>query len=443
MTKADGASGATMPRALFFELLLLALIMAGLVHALWHLEVRGYLPQPFIWDPQDTFMDWFNPAYWAHREGIYSVWRAVYPPLSFAILQFLTNPACYASSPFVGRECDWLAQILIVGLYCAAILASFRTLRLVDPRTATIRTLALGLGLPGLYLLERGNLLILCQIALALVVVPQAAGKWTRALAAGVMINLKPYLLLPVLAWGARRDWRQLELAGFATIGLYCLSWAMVGGGSPLEIAANTANWVRVTGTDVVGEMFYTTSFNSMFGVFDRGFPILRFVGSRDYELFRLTLQLAVHLAQAIALLAVILAVLRPRELTLARIMLLLLLLSLTNRSPGGYSELLVVFLVFLEKWESPGPIIAIVVAYLISIPYELVVSYLPNINTSAWLSGEAVTARFGIGVGQFIRPLGLLLILTALSLDTISRVTRGLLRDRAQPAALLRAGAA
>jgi hypothetical protein len=421
-----------------FELLLLTLIMAGAAHAFWHLRAHGYLPQPFIWDPQDTFMDWFNPAYWAHREGIYSVWRAVYPPLSFALLKFLTVSSCYVSSPFAGRDCDVLGQALVVMFYALAIAASYRAIRLVQPQAALLRTVALAFGLPGLFVLERGNLLILCQLCLAAVVVPGMTNRWVRALAAGTMINLKPYLLFPTLAWAVRRDWRQLELAGIATVALYCVSWAIVGSGSVLEIAANTTNWVRVTGSDVVAEMFYTTSFNNMLGVFDRGFPILRFIGSREYELFRFVIQLATMVSQATAVVAVLLAWLRPQTLPQARIALLLLLLSLTWRSPGGYSELLVVFLVFLERWSGIAAIVAIVTAYLISIPYEWIISSLPTIHTWSWLTGEAVTALFGIGIGQFARPIGLLLILLVLSLDSIVKVTCGLradhIRRSAQP---------
>jgi hypothetical protein len=124
---------------------------------------------------------------------------------------------------------------------------------------------------------------------------------------------------------------------------------------------------------------------------------------------------------------ALALACLRPATIPLARVALLLLLVSLTGRSPGGYSELLVVFLVFLETWRGFAVIVAIVVAYLISIPAEWIVSYLPNVHTGAWLTGEAVTARFGIGAGQFLRPFGLLVIQFALACDTIIRVTRAL----------------
>lgn len=417
-------------RSVLIEIFLLLLILAGATHSVWTLKTKGYLPQPFIWDPNDTFMDWYNPAYWAHREGIYSVWRAVYPPLSFAILQFVTKPSCYISSSFVGRDCDGLSQGLILVLYLVGMMLSYRALRQSHRQSALPRTFALTFGLPGLYLLERGNLLILCQIALAIIAAPQASRLWVNALCAAVMINLKPYLLLPVLAWGAKRNWRQVELAGFATVGIFCLSWAIVGSGSPLELAANTLNWTQITANDVVGEMYYTTSFNSMFGVFDRGFPILKFIGSREYELMRRSLEFAVTGTQLIAFAAIAFAVLRPRDLTFSRIALLILLFSLIGRSPGGYSELLVVFLVFLEPWRRTGPVAAIIIGYLISIPYEFIFSYLPSVATSSWLTGHAVIAQFGIGVGQFVRPFGLLLVLFLLALDTIVEITNGLIRD-------------
>lgn len=425
------------------ESLLLAAILAGAVHASWHLSTRGYLPQPFVWDPQDTFMDWFNVAYWSHREGVYSVWRAVYPPLSFVLLKVFSTESCYVTSSFAGRDCDVVSQVIIIGLYLLAMWTSYRALRLAQPRVAVLRGLALALGLPGLFVLERGNVLILCQMCLAATVVPGLANRWQRALSAAVMINLKPYLLLPVLSWAIQRDWRQLELAGFATVTVYLASWAIIGSGSPLELFDNTANWVMVTGSDVVSEMFYTTSFNSMFGVVDRGFPVLRYFPSSAYEMFRSGTETLLYLSQGAAAAALALVCLRPSAVTHARVALLLLLLSLTGRSPGGYAEMLVVFLVFLESWSGWAAKIVIVTAYLISIPAEWIISALPNINTASWLSGTAVTAQFGIGVGQFLRPMGLVLILMLLALDTIVRVTHALRlswRSRCtQPKALAR----
>lgn len=409
---------------LLIETGLLALILAGVVHIVWFFMNRHYLPQPFVWDPQDTFMDFFNVAFWAHREGIYSVWRAVYPPLSFALLKFVSVPSCYVSTSFAARECDVTGLGFIVLSYAGALLVSYRALRHVRPEVAGWRILALGLGLPGLFVFERGNLLILCQLCLAIVVVPELGRRWSKALLAGVMINLKPYLVLPTLSWAMRNDWRQLELAGIATLGIYLTTWAIVGAGSPIELMENTTNWVDQTGTDIVFEMYYTTSFNNMFGVVDRGFPILRYLPSEVFEQFRAIVELLLIAAQASAVVAIGLGVWRPRELPQARFALLLLLVSMVGRSPGGYSEFLVVFLIFLEPWDRWLPRIAIVLAYLISIPYEHLISALPPVNTASWLSGQSVTATFGIGASQFLRPMALLLILLALSWDTIITLT-------------------
>jgi hypothetical protein len=423
------------PRAshsqILIEGLLLALIFSGVAYIVWFFSTKHYLPQPFVWDTQDTFMDFFNVAYWAHRDGIYSVWRAVYPPLSFALLRLVSDPSCYVSSSFAARECDYLGHLAIIAAYLGAIAVSYRALRLVRPEVAIWRALALAFGLPGLFVFERGNLLIVCQLCLAVVVVPGFGRTWTKALLAGVMINLKPYLLLPTLSLAIKGDWRQLELAGIASLAIYCASWAIIGAGNPIELLENTRNWVDFTGSDVVFEIYYTTSFNNMFGVIDRGFPILRFVGSRDFEIFRAVLESVLMAAQLSAVLAIVIGCLRPRGITQARFALLIFLWWLVGRSPGGYVEFLVVFLVFLEPWSSWPSRVAIIVAYLISIPYEFVISYLPPVNTASWLSGFAVTANFGIGVSQFVRPIGLLIILLVLSWDTIAQVTKSLRSDR------------
>ncbi|NOU02706.1 MAG: DUF2029 domain-containing protein [Novosphingobium sp.] len=400
-------------------LLLMAILTGGLV-TLRGFLAHGYLPQPFIWDPQDTFMDWFNPAWWAHHEGAYSVWRAVYPPLSFALLKYLSIDRCYVTSPFAARDCDYVSIAAILISYAVAIGLTWLSLRRVQPSRAGVRTVAIAFGYPGLFTLERGNLLILCYIALVVAFGSIAKGRLPRALAAGMMINFKPYMVVPTMALAITRNWRMLEFACLATIATYLMSWAIVGGGSVLEIASNTANWVVMTGMDPLVEVYYSTSFNNLFGLVDRGLPILRFVPSRGYDNFLLVATLSMRIAIGLGLAALAAAWLQPRAVPETRLVLILLLISLISRSPGGYTELFVVYLVFLEPWHRAGPIIAIAAAYLINIPADIVLSYLPNVKTWSWLTQHAVTGQFGIAVGQFARPFGLMLILAVLALDTI-----------------------
>ena len=47
----------------------MVLVIAGFVRLANIFFYQGYLPAPFVFDIGDTFMDWFNTAYWAHNPG--------------------------------------------------------------------------------------------------------------------------------------------------------------------------------------------------------------------------------------------------------------------------------------------------------------------------------------------------------------------------------------
>ena len=126
----------------------------------------GFLPLPFVFDTSDTFMDWFNPAYYAHNGLAYTEYVSVYAPLSFVLLEILGEPACYNSAlyPKQARECDvvGIAAILIIFALCAILAAIAFYKR--DRKTFFYRSVAFGLGLPMLYALERGNLIMIAFI---------------------------------------------------------------------------------------------------------------------------------------------------------------------------------------------------------------------------------------------------------------------------------------
>lgn len=421
-------------RATLPEMILLLMVLASfgsLVRTFW---VTGYLPQPYIWDPHDTFMDWFNTAYWAHHWGAYSVWRSIYPPLSFFVLRLFSISSCYVTSPFAARDCDWLSITAILASYAGAIGLSYAALRRNDPRTALMRTLALAFGYRSLYALERGQLLILCYCAMVVAFGFFAASKPVRAIAAGLMINFKPYMLIAAMAWVIRRDWRQLELAAFATVLIYLATWAVVGGGSLIELTDNTLNWITFTGGDVLGEIYYSTSFNGLFGVIDRGsFPVLRYFRSDTYEMFRFVMTTVMAAAQLTGIAALALAWLQPRAVPVPRLACIALLISLTSRSPGGYAEMFLMFLVFMEPWRGFARIGAITIIYLNAVNVDWQISTLPVIQTVAWLSGKAVSGQFGIAIGQFTHPIGLLAVLFLLSFETIRDVTLAYRTERPQ----------
>lgn len=419
----------TAPRVRLLPLVPEALLaLAVVASAAWTLRFFlefGYLPQPFVFDTNDTFMDWFNTAYWANNPGIYNVWRSIYPPLSFVFLDATSLPGCYLHNSFTARDCDWLARGTIYIFYAIDVALAWACFRRLDRRTAPMRTVAIALGLPMLFTIERGNLILVAFTFFMIAHGPVTASKPWRWFAAAVTINFKPYLVLPMLAHAVKRDWRTLEVAGIATVALYLVTLALVGSGTPMELASNTANWVVFQGGQVWNEVNYSTSYAPLLMFRTLDIPLLQFVPSRLIETIEFLVPIVIRSSQLVALAALAAAWLQPRALPTHRIAAILLGAYLVTQSPGGYTQLFLLFLVLMETWKGAGPIAAIVCAYLLCLVGDWPLATVLDVTSASWLGERTVTASFGLTAGHFIRPGLIVIMLWALSLDSIVRVVR------------------
>lgn len=419
----------TAPRVRLLPLIPEALLaLAVVASAAWTLRFFlefGYLPQPFVFDTNDTFMDWFNTAYWANNPGIYDVWRSIYPPLSFVFLDATSLPGCYLHNSFTARDCDWLARGTIYAFYVIDVVLAWVCFRRLDRRTAPMRTIAIALGLPMLFTIERGNLILVAFAFFMIAHGPLTASKPWRWFAAAVTINFKPYLVLPMLAHAVKRDWRTLEVAGIATVALYLVTLALVGSGTPMELASNTANWVVFQGGQVWNEVNYSTSYAPLLMFRTLDIPLLQFVPSRLIETIEFLVPIVIRSSQLVALAALAAAWLQPRALPTHRIAAILLGAYLATQSPGGYTQLFLLFLVLMETWKGAGPIAAIVCAYLLCLVGDWPLATVLDVTSASWLGERTVTASFGLTAGHFIRPGLIVIMVWALSLDSIARVVR------------------
>lgn len=410
---------------LISEMVLAGAVIASLVWTIIFFRENGHLPQPFVFDTNDTFMDWFNTAYWANNWGAFDVWRTIYPPLSFVFLDTFSLPGCYLQSPFYARDCDWLGRGTIYASYLISVVVVWLAFRKADSRTAPMRTIAIAIGMPLLFTLERGNLIIVAFSFFVIAHSEITQSKRWRLFAAAVTINFKPYLVLPVLSHIIKRDWRMFELAGIASLALYLVTLALVGSGTPGEIISNTANWVIFQGGQVWNEVNYSTSYAPLLNIRILQVPVLEFVPSKLIETIELSATLAIRTTQAIALAAVVAAWLQPRALPLHRISAILFGAYIVTQSPGGYAQVFLLFLVFLEPWRRPGPIVALVSAYMLSLLGDWTISTVMELSLKSWLGGRDVNPIFGLTVGHFVRPGLVVLIVWALALDTIAEVVR------------------
>jgi len=419
----------TAPRVRLLPLIPEALLaLAVVASAAWTLRFFlefGYLPQPFVFDTNDTFMDWFNTAYWANNPGIYDVWRSIYPPLSFVFLDATSLPGCYLHNSFTARDCDWLARGTIYAFYVIDVVLAWVCFRRLDRRTAPMRTIAIALGLPMLFTIERGNLILVAFAFFMIAHGPLTTSKPWRWFAAAVTINFKPYLVLPMLAHAVKRDWRTLEVAGIATVALYLVTLALVGSGTPMELASNTANWVVFQGGQVWNEVNYSTSYAPLLMFRTLDIPLLQFVPSRLIETIEFLVPIVIRSSQLVALAALAAAWLQPRALPTHRIAAILLGAYLVTQSPGGYTQLFLLFLVLMETWKGAGPIAAVVCAYLLCLVGDWPLATVLDVTSASWLGERTVTASFGLTAGHFIRPGLIVIMVWALSLDSIVRVVR------------------
>ncbi len=146
----------------------------------------------------------------------------------------------------------------------------------------------------------------------------------------------------------------------------YLVTLALIGSGTPGEIAANTANWVTFQGGQVWNEIHYSTSYAPLLQVRNAQIPVLDFVPSRTVETIERIVPALIRASQGVAVLALAAAWLQPRALPPHRIATILLGVFLVTQSPGGYTQTFLLFLVLLEPWRGAGQITAIVCAYLL-----------------------------------------------------------------------------
>ena len=179
----------------------------GVAYYVYNVLEQGYLPSPFIYDKSDTFMDLFNVLFWAYDSGRYSEWGSVYPPLSFLILRLLNfvaggaspgDPATMrVSSPIV------LAAISIIYLAIPFGVIKMRMWRVFDATQKLIIYLALITSVPMLFAFERGNIIIITPLFLALML--EKIG-WFRVICMAILINIKPYFALLLFYYVARNN---------------------------------------------------------------------------------------------------------------------------------------------------------------------------------------------------------------------------------------------
>lgn len=412
--------------SLWLEYGFVAAIIVGMAYAAWFFRENGYLPQPFFYEPSGVFMDWYSLTYWGHYRGAYEIAGTIYPPLSFVILKTFSFKSCYINnSSEWARSCDWLGIWALSAILVINVVLTFMAFYKHDRRTFFPRAFALSLGLPMIYTYERGNLLLFCYACVLLAFGPplirSARARWFLG---GMALNFKVYLIGALLAPLLQRRWIQTEGMIISAAVVYMATFAILGEGSPVEVYSNVAYYASGFGASNPLDLWYASSFVPVISLL-RGetFPIHSVLNSDTAKLLLMFLLTMVRSTQLIIVLAAVAIWLRPEVVPRHRAIYFAIAMAVTTSEVGGYTEILLLLFVFMERWRGVARPLAILLAYALCIPAEYVVGTKVEIVRWSWLQGSDVIAQYGLGVLALLRPLVAMLIIWCIASVTLRDV--------------------
>ena len=375
--------------------------------------VDGFLPQPFYFLVDQTLMDLYSTAYWDVHGGAYLTWHSLYPPLSFVFVDLFSIHKCYARGAAAGRLCDWRSATSLLLFFILNVWLVFRSYRWMRIEAPAPRTIAVCLGLPMLYALERGNLLIPCFTAFVLAFGDLLRWKPARWLAMAVAVNFKPYLIFSLLPFVGRRAVGGLILCGLLFLAVYGLTFLAEGAGSPLEVIANESRYAGAKTSTLFSDIYFATSYWPLIRLLRAAPPGLTLATPEVARAIALSLEILIRLSQVAFFACCALALLRPRPIDVRRFGAMVACISLTAFTTGsaGYVQIFLFFLLLYEPWRGPIRMTMLIGAYLLCLPVDYVILPVVHDHAVSFLSGRAVVTRFGLSVGQLVRP-GILLVI-------------------------------
>lgn len=409
-------------------MVLAGLVIGGLMLAAWRFVQQGYLPQPFYFRVSESLMDLYTPALWANHGDAYDRWRSLYPPLSFVYLKLTSLKACYGADDLAGRGCDGLARLALFAVFLGNLVLVYLSYRISDPRTAIPRAIAMGLGLPMLYALERGNLLIPCFTCFLLGYSDLVRRRWIRCLGLAAAMNFKPYLVFVVVPMIIKRRWAQLAAVGLMGGAIYLVTALLYGSGWPLQIIANDTSYASAPSKSYFSDLYFATSYWPLIRTLHAFPPGLRLASAPVAQAWSVVLTGALRAAQVASFACLILALFRPAGTEIRRLAALGVAVSITAFTTGsaGYAQIFLFCLVFYEPWRGPTRIVILAAAYLLCLPLDYAILPVVHGPVYSWLGGRVVTAAFGVSIGQLVRPGLLLVIQTGLIVLNLKDVVRG-----------------
>jgi hypothetical protein len=420
----------------FVLLTILAVVLVGVASFASDFYLNGYLPSPFVHDKWDTFMDFFHPLFWAIHEGRYSEWSSVYPPLNFLLLKALALIAIsndeYANA-FLLRENATALPMLIVLFY--ALVPAFVVTRDYWKPFSKVEKLLIYLiyigSTPLLFSLERGNLIIFSLLVLPFVM---SGSVNLRAIAIGILVNLKPYFALLYIFYLLKGQWRSLNISMLAGALFFLLAGLIL----DREYYRLFENLLGFSQSQNLFSPREVLAMPSSVSAFSYVLALPAFAGSSFSELIpqpTLVATLINAFKWAVLMFAVVSLILARRVLP-DRWICSVLLAMVTNLgvSVGGYT--LILYLVFVPIFfEMRFRYFYYMVLTLLVIPLDMISLKHDLLGLQdVYLTQQTTNVEWSLGLGSFLRPILNLFLLAALSCECILAFKNNLFKVAVAP---------
>jgi len=388
-------------------LTILAIEVINLIYFFLYLYFNKYLPAPFVWDKNDTFMDFYNPLFWVLKDEFYTTYKSVYPPINYFFLKLFTFnlDSNSFSSSFQLREAK--ANLIYYLLAINAVII-FLILKIGDWREVVIRTriliwTAIIFSTPVLFAMERGNLIFVSLLVLAIYMATE--NTLLKAITFALLVNIKPYFIILLIEYLNiyKFDLKIISKIIITSILMFLLTSLMAG----LDIIAfigNYSNFGSRVNFSNDGLLAFPNTFESIAQLIKLIFKNNEYANHRDILIlpFKI-LKIIVPLTFLFVLLVM------PLKMQTLKVSAILLIGNFSHIT-SGYIYLIYILIVpfLMREVELRKGIYLLLIIFVLPLDCVRMSGFSANfVFVNSYLGGvEIYNADFWIGIGTLVRPI-------------------------------------
>ena len=257
---------------------------------------------------------------------------------------------------------------------------------------------------PALFALERGNLIFVLPL---LVAISLQGNSWQRMLAEAIMINIKPYMVLFLIRYVVRRDFRGLTQAVSLNLALFLVTGIAIDASFPEFVL----NFISFNAVPFQWAPQGLTSMSASPGLFAYLADYTYMLGDNHFELapvVRYVARIPITLCYGLGIGALFFAFKNNAKITdLQLVALICAIISNCIMSAGGYSLLLYVGVALSFAPGGKASKLTQILIVALFTPLDLiVVDYFTDYVGVAYVTGRWVAALDFNMVASVLRPL-------------------------------------